>query len=1018
MNNLLWAEAIAKCADPVRARHYLKLLQESAVGGLLDKFPAEQVLPVVAVFSGSQALSDWLIANPGALSLLHRESLQHARRAEGFRREVESFLQPALASREFGPTLARVRQFKQREMLRIAARDLLRVATAVEITQEISDVADVCLHAVWRICQQQFSDRFGRPHHPSAAGRWHETPVCVLGLGKLGGQELNYSSDVDLLFVYAEEGQVFRTSPNEGGRLSRVMSSHQYFNRLAESFIAEVTRMTAEGALFRVDLRLRPEGETGPLCRSLESCENYYAQWGQTWERMMLIKARCVAGEPTLGHEFLEMLQPFRYPRSIQETVLREIAAMKGRIETEVVKAGELERNVKLGRGGIREIEFVAQSLQLLHAGRQPFLQTAQTLQCLDKLAQYRLLAPDEARDLRAAYCFLRDVEHRLQMEGNLQTHTISADPLAKERLAKLMGFVTLPEFEAALAAHTARVRQVYGQLFKPEELGEKSPFPRDFEAAAAQWKEILAAHRFRDPEAAFRVLKEFAEGPGYVHVSKHTTDLARQLIPRILALCPQPEARTQPPEVRSQSPGHSPLTTDLRQLSDPDRVLTRLDSFIAAYGARASLFELWNRNPAMFELLLLLFDRSEFLAEVAIRTPDLIDDLIVGERLRQRKTAPGILAELRHGLKDADQFLWLRRYHGAELMRLGLRDILGLVDLEHNLAELSALAEACLQYALEVVMRENKLKQPPFAIIGLGKLGGQEIVYGSDLDIVFVTSAAARTLPKLQKLAARILDLVSRRTEQGMLFETDTRLRPDGEKGLLVNTLVAYEDYYRQRAQLWEIQSLTRTRPVAGDVKLGERFQALAAQLTDFRVVSDPTAEVGRLKLPLSNSGSNKQQKIPRVVSCVANWKSKIHEMRMRIEKERTPLGQDELAMKTGRGGLMDAEFIAQTLCLANGWQEAHTLRALERGRDAGVLPQADSLIANYQQLRRLESILRRWSYEGETVLPDDPAPYYRVAVRCGFRSAEAFRNALAGWRAAVRAAYEDFFRSGNHGV
>ena len=278
--------------------------------------------------------------------------------------------------------------------------------------------------------------------------------------------------------------------------------------------------------------------------------------------------------------------------------------------------------------------------------------------------------------------------------------------------------------------------------------------------------------------------------------------------------------------------------------LSDPDRVLTRLESFIEAYGTRTALFELWNSNPAAFELLLLLFDRSEFLAEVAIRTPDLVDDLVDGGRLRQHKTAPEILKDLRYGLADEDQFLWLRRYHEAELMRLGLRDILGLADFERNLEELSALADACLQYAVEIVMRKKKIKAPPFAIIGLGKLAGCEIDYGSDLDIVFVADAKTKELAKFQRLAVEVMDLLTRRTEQGTVFQTDARLRPDGEKGLLVNTLAAYEEYYRKRAQLWEIQALTRTRAVAGDLKLGEQFQKLAGALTDFKKFSSAGVE------------------------------------------------------------------------------------------------------------------------------------------------------------------------------
>ena len=234
--------------------------------------------------------------------------------------------------------------------------------------------------------------------------------------------------------------------------------------------------------------------------------------------------------------------------------------------------------------------------------------------------------------------------------------------------------------------------------------------------------------------------------------------------------------------------------------------MVTRLDSFITAYGTRATLFEMWNSNPAAFELLLWLFDRSEFLAEAAIRNPDLIDDLVAGDRLRQHKTAREILNDLRHGREDEDQFFWMRRYHEAELMRLGLRDILGLAGFGQNLAELSALADACLQYALEVVMRKNRIKSPPFAVIGLGKLGGGEIDYGSDLDIMFVADAKAKDLPKLQRLAAEVMDLMTRRTERGIVFHTDARLRPDGEKGLLVNTLAACEEV------------LPRARPALGN--------------------------------------------------------------------------------------------------------------------------------------------------------------------------------------------------------
>jgi glutamate-ammonia-ligase adenylyltransferase len=403
--------------------------------------------------------------------------------------------------------------------------------------------------------------------------------------------------------------------------------------------------------------------------------------------------------------------------------------------------------------------------------------------------------------------------------------------------------------------------------------------------------------------------------------------------------------------------------------------------------------------------LMLLLFDRSEFLAEVAIRTPDLVDALVLGGRLRRTKDASEILKDLRHGCDDADQHLWLRRYHQAELMRVGLRDILGLAAFEQNLTELSALADACLQYALEVVLRKHKLKVSPLVIIGLGKLGGAEINYGSDLDVVFVTGAPARSLPKLQSLAIEVMDLVSTRTEAGVAFATDARLRPDGEKGLLVNTLQAYEEYYRRRAQLWEIQSLSRSRAVAGDLKLGGEFQKLAMTLANF------TAGNVRAKFQLHEG---RKGGITGLSAYTPKWKGEIRQMRTRIEKERTPPGQDALAIKTGIGGLMDVEFIAQEFCLAHGRHEPNTLRALELARDAGALAAGDAerLIESYRRLRRVEGILRRWSFEGETVLPAEDAPFHRVSIRCGFASSEEFRGAVARWRRDIRSVYNKLSR------
>ena len=577
---------------------------------------------------------------------------------------------------------------------------------------------------------------------------------------------------------------------------------------------------------------------------------------------------------------------------------------------------------------------------------------------------------------LTAAYGFLRDIEHRLQMENNLQTHTLPAAGPARNRIAALMGFKTPASFESALRQHTRAVRRIYDKFFQAE-AGQTAPaWPPGFRGAEAEWKAILRRHSFRDVDQSFRLLERFAHGPGYVHVSPRTTELALRLVPKLLARCAWPES----PPTRSAS---API------LSDPDRVLARLDSFVAAYGARATLFEMWAGNESLFELLLRLFDGSEFLAEIAIRTPDLVDELQLSGRLRRGKTTGETLRDLRHGLAEADQRLWLRRYHQVELMRLGLRDILGLADFEQNLVELSNLADACLQYALEVVLRRHRLKAAPLAIIGLGRLGGVELTYGSDLDLLFVADAKVKNLPRLQRVAAEVMEMLSSTTELGVAFVTDTRLRPNGEKGLLVNTLAASANYYRERAQLWEIQALTRARSVAGDMKVGGRFQELAAAWTNFARPDHPPA------------------------CFTPRWPEEITRMRGRIEQERTPAGQDALAIKTGAGGLIDAEFVAQAFCLARGWREANTLRALARARADGLLAPEDAgkLIENYRHLRRVEGVLRRWSFAGETVLPAEPAPFYRVAVRCGFATPEAFREAVAGYRRALREVYLKVF-------
>lgn len=922
------------------------------------------------VAGGSRHLASLLLREPAWVPVSFQlQTLSRTRPFEAYRLEATSFLDECLGQADHPAALARLRRFREQEILRIAARDLAGLADVDTLVRELSDLADVCLGGVFRIVRAQLASRLGEPWHLGPDGRWTPTPFCILALGKLGGQELNYSSDVDLLFVYGEEGVVLRDPPRPGSpQPAGALPSHSFFRRLAEQFSAEVSRSTEDGQLYRVDLRLRPEGETGPLARSLDAYESYYAEWGQTWERMMLLKARPIVGDRQLGAEFLETIQPFRHPRSLSDGLLEEVAGIKARLESEAVQ-GDAARDVKRGRGGIRDIEFIVQSLQLLNAGRQPFLQGASTLAVLSKLAEYDLLSSTEASRLAEGYRFWRTVEHRLQMDEHLQTHTLPADPQGLLRVARLMGFTDTASFEARRTHHASRVRSIYDKFLNLRTPADPAPsLPPTVRANEPEWQRILARHGFRDPALGARRIRELVEGPGWSHVSKRTGQLGRALLPHLLSVCPDSPI-PRPPSSRA-----------IGVLSDPDRVLARIDRFIQSYGSRSTLYETWSANPSFFELLLWLFDRSEALAEIALRTPDLVEEILRSAQLRRSRSAEESLADLHHGRADEDQSLWLRRYQQAEQLRIGLRSLLDIAPVRQTCTELSHLAEACVRYALEVVQHRHHLRQPPIAVIGFGRLGGAELTFGSDLDLVFVSSNRHRDPAKASRFAAEVIALLSAQTERGVAYAVDSRLRPDGDKGLLANSVEAHLEYYQRRARLWEIQALVRARFIAGDTATGHRFLEGTSPLCDFRSAG-PT------------------------IAHAHDWAHAIDTMRSRIESERTPPGTDALAFKTGSGGLVTAEFLAQKWCLASGRRIPGTRNALEEAIASGFLPEtpAAELLQAYDELRRIELVLRRWSCQPESLLPSEPEAQERVAVRCGYRDRAALLEAVAGARRSI---------------
>jgi glutamate-ammonia-ligase adenylyltransferase len=730
-----------------------------------------------------------------------------------------------------------LRLWKGREMLRIALREVAETASLEETTAELSQLAEICVGEVLHHWHRDFRKRFGTPN----------AAFAVVGFGKLGGRELNHSSDIDVLFFYSEEGQVTAN-----------LSHHQWFNRLAAKISETFAYVGPSGSLFRMDSRLRPEGSAGPMARSLESLENYYSGFGETWERLALIKARGVAGDEELAYEFLRQHQPFIYPRSPTPELLDEISAIKRRIERDIVGHENLERNVKLGTGGIREIEFVVQALQLLHSARHAFLQETSTLKVLPALAELELLPRSEALDLEGAYRFLRRVEHRLQIEAEQQTHTVPEEPEALRKLAMSLGFGTPAEFTTALREHTQRVRAVFERVIAAQ--------PHDAEAAMPMRLEM-----FRDSTAAERALAELGQGRGSFHVAPRTRQVFRKLRPMLLEW--------------------------LAQATDPDATLTQIVRFVEAYGMRSLLFELLVANPRLLELVVKTFDASRFASDLLIRRPQLLEDVTRAGMLDRNVMVAQHLRALRKSGGGAGKLEPVRAYKQAQLLRILIRDVLGVANEQALESEHSALAEACLKHVHSIVAGDSDL-----TVIALGKFGGAELSYGADLDIVFIGENT--------RAAQELIVEMGKSTAEGSIAALDARLRPDGGKGPLVTPLSAFGAYYETRAQFWEIQALTRARAICGPH--GPEFIEMAKQAW-------------------------------RRAGARGDLFHLIDAMRGRIHRDRSS-GSEILDFKTGLGGIIQAEFLVQALQMRAGEWNPRFAGALEALSATGVMAAADA--------------------------------------------------------------------------
>src|SRR5436305_2748980 len=787
---------------------------------VVEQFPLGEAA-LLHLFAVSSICAARLTRNPETLLWLSQPKICLASRGSA---EMVAELHDLAGNSATSTKFAGLRFWKGREMTRVALRELAGVAPLEETTGELSQIAEICIRRVFNHWDTELRHRHGSPR----------ADFAILALGKLGGAELNHSSDVDLLFLYSEEGQ-----------LAPHISYHEFFNRLGNKILETFSTPDPAGSLFRVDLRLRPEGSAGPLARSLESMENYYAGFGETWERIALIKARGIAGSRELAYDFLRLHQPFIYPKTSTPDLLDEIAKIKHRIERDIVGTEKLQRDVKLGRGGIRDIEFIVQTLQLIHGARHPFLQEPNMLKALRALRELDLLASQEVLALDNAYRFLRRVEHRLQIEAEQQTHTLPDQPEALHHLARSLRFSCANDFTAALQNRMGSVGPIFRRIISgtPLETAE------------------ISLELFNDPKRAEKALKDLERGAASFHVAPRTRQIFRKLRPTLLDW--------------------------LAQVADPDMTLNQFLRFVEAYGLRSLLFELLVTNPKLLELVMKTFDASRFAGDLLIRRPQLLEDITRDPTFDEPRSLAENLRRLESLGANANNLDPIRAYRQRQLLRIILREIVGLATPAAVSAELSDLAEACLVFTATLIGDEQ------LTIIAFGKIGGRDIGYGADLDVVFVGEE--------NRAAQNLISVMAQPTAEGNIWTLDTRLRPEGENGPLVCSLPTYQAYYDNRAQLWEMQALTRARAITGPLK--DEFMDLA-KAAWHRASRDPELLV------------------------------KIDSMLERIRRERGS-GSVFRDLKTGCGGIIVAEFLVQALQMRKNIWEPNWDRAVNGLRE-----------------------------------------------------------------------------------
>jgi len=968
--------------DPQGARSFFERLQ---VDLSRDALLLSRLLTIAAY---SPFLAETLLRHPEHIDWLRHETerdFDHVKTTEQLSEELARFVTRMMDADH--PT--RLGRFKRREFLRIYLRDCLTVASLAEVTEELSNLADVILQRALAIAHQEMTNRYGAPLTRDERGRIKNAELAVVALGKLGCRELNYASDVDLLFLYSGEGE----TAGRDRRPESVISNKEFFKAVASETVQIIGSSAGEGAVYRIDLRLRPYGRDGDLVWEIERAADYYHNKAQNWERQALIRARASAGSDHVVAVFLDLVRDqifardahaFEDIRRAKEKIDRRLAARPGGF------------NVKLGRGGIREIEFIAQALQLQHGGREPWVRTAQTLIVLARLAEKDYLTEAERARLSAAYTFLRTIEHRLQMEHGAQTHTL---PLARARLelvARRSGYTDADQFVRDLEDHTASVRAIYNRVFaaSSEPQSTTTSEEREFEKEVDDETDRLIRHAAVALVKLIRAQDSVASDDKSVRVFDNSD--VEQIISRALPSAINP----------------------LRSL----RNLTAWAESFATY-ARDQVKE-WrvvNRDWADLIKRLLPTLSSHYLSHMLTSRPALAAAL-VGETERDRADFLHVMSAAinkeHHLAAKTDA---LRRAWYQQIISIGQQDMMGVggrgsgvgEDLRLNNLAQTALAEAALRLAVDIALKslgietgdsatDNPGSLPlalPFTILGLGRLGHAGMDYGSDLDLLVVFDDTAEWPPASEsdalkgfhsphefyaKLTSEVVHALSSITREGLLYRIDLRLRPEGKNGPLAQGLTGLLAYLSSRASGWEHSAYLKAREVAGDMEFGARVRAAVCQ-------------------SCFDAASNN-----------SSLKEELADIRARLESEKARKGRPNI--KWGRGGMTDVYFITRYLQLRDRIYfptEQGTAALIARLGDVGSLDDESArvLFEGYSFLRRLDHWMRLLLDRPTPLLPASNVALGDLARALACASVEEFEQQLAAHTSAIREVYEHVF-------